>query len=102
MALKGSVFATRARAGSSKLATQYDADGNEIEVLWNLTDDWFCYQNSIHKLFAGQEHTHPYIPLVVPVQSNVLSLLAYKLQIPGIQNVLYRATYNINPNSRSP
>ncbi|XP_056007857.1 coiled-coil domain-containing protein 93-like isoform X2 [Ostrea edulis] len=31
MALKGSVFATRARAGSSKLATQYDADGNEIE-----------------------------------------------------------------------
>lgn len=33
MALKGSVFATRARAGSSKLATQYDADGNEIEVL---------------------------------------------------------------------
>nr|XP_022310578.1 coiled-coil domain-containing protein 93-like isoform X3 [Crassostrea virginica] len=31
MALKGSVFAARARAGSSKLATQYDADGNEIE-----------------------------------------------------------------------
>lgn len=75
MALKGSVFATRARAGSSKLATQYDADGNEIEVLWNLTDDWFCYQNSIHTLFAGQEHTHPYIPLVVPVQSNVTETL---------------------------
>lgn len=38
MALKGSVFATRARAGSSKLATQYDADGNEIEVfkIWNI------------------------------------------------------------------